>query len=121
MNRLTLYIGAFALIALAGMGFLIKWQYSTIQDLKTSKPFWRPNMLKLSKWAIVMRIAPVCLLIPITGCALWQEPQTSEITVSPSAEFLYDLAHEHNTREYGDATESVVNDWIAMYEPDYEN
>ena len=72
--------------------------------------------MKLLKQAIVTPTVLALLMIPMTGCALWQEPQSNEIKVNPSAEFLYDLAHEHNVREYGDATESVVNDWIAQNE-----
>lgn len=75
-------------------------------------------MPKQSVKRIAMLTALGLSLILTTGCAHGLDPWSEEIKVKPSAEFLYDLAHEHNTREYGDATESVVNDWIAQNEPE---
>jgi len=77
-------------------------------------------MLKSSKKAIVMLTALVPLMIPMQGCVHGRDTLKNKIEVSPSADYLYALAREHNTKTCGPAHEAVLNDWIAQNEPDYK-
>lgn len=75
-------------------------------------------MSKSLKKAIVMLTVLAPLMILMQGCASGRDTLKNKIEVSPSAEYLYDLAREHNTKTCGPAHEAVLNDWIAQNEPE---
>ncbi len=51
MSQIKLYIALFALVVIAGGGLLIKWQYSQIQELKTSQAILEAQNEKIAQEA----------------------------------------------------------------------
>lgn len=76
-------------------------------------------MRKLQIKLVGLLTVLVLLATLITGCVHGPDTLNNEIKANPSAEYLYELAHEHNTKTCGPAHEAVLNDWIAQNEPDY--